>query len=212
MFRPRLDLLFGYVIMPVLAGMLFGIYVAFRIYAGIINAIDADIKPTVDIEYGRPITIESFFNDPELPPNTQFITNVGLIDTGKLASYEMLVLVLQNIVDCMKELLLEGVPVKLDGLGTFSAGIEGVGAYTVADYRTDVNIKGIRINFRPEGAGDDDEKLTKKALLDQATFLLNDYVEIMTSNKTDKHDKPLTYQKRTKISQQDLVNAPEPEP
>ena len=131
---------------------------------------------------------------------------------GKLATYEMMVLVLQNIVDCMKELLLEGVPVKLDGLGTFSSGIESTGSATVEDYRTDVNIKGIRINFRPEGAGDEEDKLTKKALLEQATFQLNDYVEIMESNKTDKYGHPLTYQKRTKISQQDRVNAPEPEP
>ena len=138
---------------------------------------------------------------------------------GKLATYEMMVLVLQNVVDCMKELLLEGVPVKLDGLGTFSAGIEGSGSASVASYRTDQHIKGIRINFRPEGAGDEEDKLTKKALLDQATFQLNDYVEVMVSSKTDKHGKPLTYQQRTKISQQDLVNGqegqggePEPEP
>ena len=131
---------------------------------------------------------------------------------GKLATYEMMVLVLQNVVDCMKELLLEGVPVKLDGLGTFSAGIERSGSATIEGYRTDSNIKGIRINFRPEGAGDEEDKLTKKVLLDLATFQLNDYVEIMQSGKTDKHGKPLTYQKRTKISQQDLVNTEEPEP
>jgi hypothetical protein len=124
---------------------------------------------------------------------------------GKLATYEMMVLVLQNVVDCMKELLLEGVPVKLDGLGTFSAGIESSPAASVESYRTDEHIKGIRINFRPEGAGDEEDKLTKKALLDQATFQLNDYVEIMQSDKTDKHGNPLTYQKRTKISQQGLV-------
>ena len=70
-----------------------------------------------------------------------------LSEHGKLASYEMLVLVLQNIVDCMRHLLLEGVPIKLDGLGTFRAGIEGSGADSVEDYRTDQNIKGIRINF-----------------------------------------------------------------
>ena len=125
---------------------------------------------------------------------------------GKLATYEMLVLVLQNIVDCMKELLLEGVPVKLDGLGTFSAGIESTGSATIEGYRTDTNIKGIRINFRPEGAGDEEDKLTKKALLELATFQLNDYVEIVQSSKTDKDGNPLTYQKRTKIAQQGLVN------
>ena len=33
--------------------------------------------------------------------------------------------------------------------------------------------------------------LTKKALLELATFHLNDYVEIMQSDKADKHGKPL---------------------
>ena len=78
-----------------------------------------------------------------------------LSEHGKLASYEMLVLVLQNIVDCMRHLLLEGVPIKLEGLGTFRSGIEGTGSDSIEDYRTDVNIKGIRINFMPEGAGDE---------------------------------------------------------
>ena len=116
---------------------------------------------------------------------------------GKLATYEMMVLVLQNIVDCMKELLLEGVPVKLDGLGTFSAGIESSPATSVESYRTDEHIKGIRINFRPEGAGDEEDKLTKKALKDLAVFKANDYVDI-------KHKivngKDVTYQERTPLS------------
>ena len=127
-----------------------------------------------------------------------------LSEHGKLASYEMMVLVLQNIVDCMRHLLLEGVPVKLEGLGTFKAGIEGIGADTIADYRTDEHIKGIRINFLPEGAGDEEDKLTKKVLLKQATFQMNDYVEV--KHKTiDGKDK--TYQVRTPIRQLGIANA-----
>ena len=127
-----------------------------------------------------------------------------LSEHGKLASYEMMVLVLQNIVDCMRHLLLEGVPVKLEGLGTFKAGIEGIGADTIADYRTDEHIKGIRINFLPESAGDEEDKLTKKVLLKQATFQMNDYVEV--KHKTiDGKDK--TYQMRTPIRQLGIANA-----
>ena len=37
-----------------------------------------------------------------------------LSDHGKLTTYEMMVLVLQNIVSCMKELICQGQPVKLD--------------------------------------------------------------------------------------------------
>ena len=39
---------------------------------------------------------------------------------GKIADYQMCVLVLGQVVDCMSELLAQGQPVKLDGLGTFS--------------------------------------------------------------------------------------------
>ena len=48
-----------------------------------------------------------------------------LAEHGKLASYDMLVLVLQNIVSCLKELILQGQSVKLDGLGTFRPTVEG---------------------------------------------------------------------------------------
>ena len=129
---------------------------------------------------------------------------------GSLVKYDLAVLVLQNIVECLKEMMVQGVPVKLDGLGIFSPGIEGSPCATIPDFNCDELVKGIRINFRPEGAGDEEDKLTKKALLEQATFQLNDYVEIMQSDKTDKHGNPLNYQKRTKISQQGLVPQPEP--
>ena len=132
-----------------------------------------------------------------------------LSEHGKLASYEMLVLVLQNTVECMRHLLLEGVPVKLDGLGTFRAGLESTGAAKIEDYRTDVNIKGIRINFMPEAAGEEEDKLTKKVLLGQCTFQLNDYVKVVDSGKTDSKGRPITYQVRTKISQNALVNGGE---
>ena len=35
---------------------------------------------------------------------------------------------------------------------------------------------------------------------------MNDYVELIDSGKRDKDGKPIKYQKRTKISQQSLVN------
>jgi len=108
------------------------------------------------------------------------------------------VLVLQNTVSCMRHLLLEGVPIKLEGLGTFKAGIEGTGAATIDGYRADENIKGIRINFLPESSGDESDKLTKKVLLKQATFQMNDYVEV--KHKTI-DGKDVTYQERTPIRQ-----------
>ena len=135
-----------------------------------------------------------------------------LSEHGKLASYEMLVLVLQNIVDCMRHLLLEGVPVKLDGLGTFTAGIEGTGADSIAEYDPAVNIKGVKINFAPEASGYDEDKLTKKQLKAETVFEMNDFVKVLYKTVDGKE---VSYQERTPIAQMKIKNAeadPDPEP
>ena len=77
-----------------------------------------------------------------------------LAEHGKLASYEMLVLVLQNVVDCMTHLVATGQPVKLDGLGTFYPTIEGKPATSVEKgvEQMNENIVGVHLRFRPEGA------------------------------------------------------------
>ena len=117
---------------------------------------------------------------------------------GSLVKYDLAVLVLQNIVECLKEMMVQGVPVKLDGLGIFSPGIEGSPCATIPDFNCDELVKGIRINFRPEGSGDEEDKLTKKALKDLAVFKANDYVVI--KHKTV-NGKDVTYQERTPIRQ-----------
>ena len=87
MIKLRLDRIFGFIIMPVLTGMLFGAYTAYHMYTDMITEIDTELIESVDLEYGRPISLSCFFT--EIPPNTQFITNVSQIDTGKLASYDV---------------------------------------------------------------------------------------------------------------------------
>ena len=73
-----------------------------------------------------------------------------------------------------------------------------------------MNIKGIRINFMPESAGDEDDKLTKKVLLKQATFQMNDYVQVHYKTVGGKE---VSYQERTPIKQIVIKNAdPDPEP
>ena len=74
-----------------------------------------------------------------------------LSEHGKLASYDMLVLVLQNIVGCLKELILQGQAVKLDGLGTFRPTIEGKGSNdveTAVSQGANVIIEGVHRGFR----------------------------------------------------------------
>ena len=54
-----------------------------------------------------------------------------LSEHGKLVDYPMAVLVLQNVVNCLKEMAVQGQPVKLDGFGTFSPSIESDGRKVV---------------------------------------------------------------------------------
>ena len=131
-----------------------------------------------------------------------------LSEHGKLATYEMLVLVLQNVVSCMKELICQGQAVKLDGLGTFYPTVEGTGADSVLEYLPSVNIKGIHLRFRPEGCKDDD--ITSRALKDACVFEMHDVIETKTKMMGGKEK---TYQERTPISTYAISQAePDPEP
>ena len=122
-----------------------------------------------------------------------------LAEHGKLASYEMLVLVLQNVVTCMKELVIHNQPVKLDGLGVFYPSIEGCGAADVATGAANIDslIKGVHLRFRPEGSGTPDEKLTSRALKDQCIFEAYQLVESKTKTIGGKKK---SYQQRTPLS------------
>ena len=99
---------------------------------------------------------------------------------GKIADYQMCVLVLGQVVDCMSELLAQGQPVKLDGLGTFSPSVDGQkqGKDTLAkavEAGADAMINGIKINFTPENIKG--EKLTSRAFKEQCVFELGYVVE-----------------------------------
>ena len=133
-----------------------------------------------------------------------------IAEHGSLVKYDLAVLVLQNIVSCLKEMMVQGIPVKLDGLGTFSPGITGTGADSIAEYDPQVNIKGVTINFAPEATGYDEDKLTKKQLKAETVFEMNDYV-VVHYKTIDGKEK--SYQERTPIAQIVIKNAdPDPEP
>ena len=80
----------------------------------------------------------------------------------------------------MSELLAQGQPVKLDGLGTFSPSVDGqkqgknsIEAAIAAG--TDAMINGIKINFTPENVKG--EKLTSRAFKEQCVFEFGYLVE-----------------------------------
>ena len=127
---------------------------------------------------------------------------------GKLASYEMLVLVLQNVVDCMTHLVATGQPVKLDGLGTFYPTIEGKPATSVEKgvEQMNENIVGVHLRFRPEGAKGED--LTSRMLKEKCTFQA--YQLIKTKYKVI-DGKRKAYQERTPLDTYAVAHY-EPEP
>ena len=99
---------------------------------------------------------------------------------GKIADYQMCVLVLGQVVDCMSELLSQGQPVKLDGLGTFSPSVDGqklgkISIEKAVEAGADAMINGIKINFTPENIKG--EKLTSRAFKEQCVFEFGYLVE-----------------------------------
>ena len=127
---------------------------------------------------------------------------------GKIADYQMCVLVLGQVVDCMTELLSQGQPVKLDGLGTFYPSVDGQkqGKNSLAkavEAGADAMINGIKINFTPENTKG--EKLTSRAFKDQCIF---EFGYVVESVKRTVDGKERRYQNKTPIS---YVLAPVPD-
>ena len=123
-----------------------------------------------------------------------------MTEHGKLADYQMVVLVVQQVVECMKELICQGQPVKLEGLGTFSPSVESkkFGAVSVAkamEVGLESLIEGVHIIFTPENTKG--EKLTSRSLKDDCIFTAGYVVE---SIKTTVEGKEKRFQNKTPIS------------
>ena len=105
-----------------------------------------------------------------------------------------------QVVDCMKELLTQGQPVKLDGFGTFSPSVDGakLGKANLAEAVAggpDAMINGIHINFNPENTKG--EKLTSRALKEDCIFTFGYLVE---SEKRTVGGKEKRFQKKTPLT------------
>ena len=119
---------------------------------------------------------------------------------GKIADYQMCVLVLGQVVECMTELLSQGQPVKLDGLGTFSPSVDGQkqgknDIESAVEAGADAMINGIKINFSPENTKG--EKLTSRAFKEQCIF---EYGYVVESEIRTINGKQRRVQKKTPIS------------
>ena len=129
-----------------------------------------------------------------------------MMEHGKRITYEELVMTLQQMVSCLKELAIQGVPVKLEGLGTFGPSIEGkkngaVSVKAAVEGGLDTLIEGVHMNFTPENVKG--EKLTSRALKDECVFSAGYVVE---SIKRVVNGKEKRFQNKTPIS---FILAPE---
>ncbi len=123
-----------------------------------------------------------------------------MAEHGKISSYEMTVLVLGELVNCMSHLLREGQPVKLDGFGTFYPSVDGqkLGATDLATAVAggpDAMINGIKIKFLGENTKG--EELTSRAFKQECLFEFGYLVE---SEKRTVDGKVKRYQKKTPLN------------
>ena len=126
-----------------------------------------------------------------------------LTEHGKLTTYEMMVLVLQNIVSCMTELICQGQPVKLEGLGTFYPTIENKkgGVESPLGYDPNVQIEGVHLRFLPEG--EKEGNLTSRELKKACVFEMKDLITVHVVTEGGKKKR---YQTRVPISDLPLAN------
>ena len=134
-----------------------------------------------------------------------------LSEHGRLVDYSMAVLVLQNIVGCLKEMVTQGQPVKLDGFGTFSPSIESDGqkAATTVEEALNVGIDnliaGVHLRFTPENSKGD--ALTSRALKKECVFKAA-YVVAAKTKTID--GKKKSYQEKIPISSFAVATHTEP--
>ena len=120
---------------------------------------------------------------------------------GKLVDYPMAVLVLQNIVSCLKEMVTQGQPVKLDGFGTFTPTIESDGTKAVNSVEGALNvgidnlIAGVHLRFIPENSKG--EELTSRMLKKECQFKA---AYVVSSQKKTIDGKERTYQEKIPIA------------
>ena len=126
---------------------------------------------------------------------------------GTLVSYELMQLVMAAIVKCLKEMMSQGQPVKLDGLGTFRPTVTSVksGAASIEDaLRMGVNniVAGVNFIFIPENS--QGEEITSKKFKEQCSLQFAYLVE--TIKKTI-NGKEKSYTLRTPLSAYGIIDA-----
>ena len=137
---------------------------------------------------------------------------------GTLVTYEFMQLVLAAVVKCLKEMISQGQPVKLDGLGTFRPTVTSVknGAASIEEALTKgVNnmVEGVNFAFIPENV--QGEEITSKKFKEQCSL---QFAYLVESVKKTIQGKEKSYTMRTPLSAWGIVAAdgdsltPDPSP
>ena len=126
---------------------------------------------------------------------------------GTLVSYELMQLVMAAIVKCLKEMMSQGQPVKLDGLGTFRPTVTSVkgGAASIEDaLRMGINniVEGVNFIFIPENV--QGEEITSKKFKEQCSlqfaYLVETFYKVIDGKKK-------SYTLRTPLSAWDIAQS-----
>ena len=123
-----------------------------------------------------------------------------MAEHNKVSTYEMIELVLGEMVKCMIHLLKEGQPIKLDGLGTISPSVDGQGNGTATIQEAVAKgvenmVNGIRLVFTPENTKG--EKLTSRAFKAECLF---EWGYLVESIKRTVNGKERRFQNKTPLS------------
>lgn len=126
---------------------------------------------------------------------------------GGMVTYEFMQLVLGTIVKCLKEMMSQGQPVKLDGLGTFRPTVTSVkgGAASIEEaLNMGVNnmVAGVNFVFLPENA--QGEEITSKKFKEQCSL---QFAYLMETVKKTVNGKEKSYTVRTPLSAWGLIDA-----
>jgi len=76
-----------HIVVPVVLGLAVGAAALFVYYKKEVEKVKSTVYKEVTIEYAHQVKLEDFFD--EVPSNANFITNVSMIDTGNIASYDI---------------------------------------------------------------------------------------------------------------------------
>lgn len=136
----------------------------------------------------------------------QHISNHGTIFTRDIVQG-----VITKLCECIPELVGQGVPVKLDGIGIFyptaknvKGGLDGIEAAKATN--PSAVLEGIHVRFRPDGTQLDD--LTSKAFKEKCSLIWGD---LITSETITVDGKPKKKYTKTPISNP-IEDEEEPEP